>query len=44
VAQRNKWDAERMMAAIEAMRYKEMDSYKASRFFSEPQTTLECYI
>jgi len=30
-----------MKAAIEAIRNKEMGSYKASRFFNVPQTTLE---
>jgi hypothetical protein len=44
MAQRKKWDPERMKAAIEAMRNKEMDSYRASRIFSVPQTTLERYI
>jgi hypothetical protein len=44
MAQRKKWDPERMKAAIEALRNKEMGSYKASRVFSVPQTTLECYI
>jgi hypothetical protein len=44
VAPRKKWDPERMKAAIEAMRNKEMGSYKASRVFNVPQTTLEHYI
>jgi len=44
MAQRKKWDPERMKAAIEAMRNKEMDSYKASRVFSIPQTTLQRYV
>jgi hypothetical protein len=43
MAQRKKWDPERMKAAIEAMGNKEMGSYKASRVFNVPQTTLECY-
>jgi hypothetical protein len=30
MAQRKKWNPERMKAAIEAMRNKEMGSYKAS--------------
>ena len=33
-----------MKAAIEAIRNKEMGSYKASRIFNVPQTTLERYI
>ena len=33
-----------MKAAVEAIRNKEMDSYKASRVFSVPQTTLEHYV
>ena len=33
-----------MKAAIEAMRNKEMGSYKSSRVFSVPQTRLERYI
>jgi len=44
IAQRKKWDPERMKAAIEAIRNKEMGSYKASRFFNVPQTTLERYV
>jgi hypothetical protein len=36
-----KWDPERMKAAIEAMRNKQMGSYRASRVFTVPQTTLE---
>jgi hypothetical protein len=39
-----KWDTERMNAAIEAMRNKEMGSYEASKVFSVPQTTLQRYI
>jgi len=34
MAQRKKWDPGRMKAAIEAIRNKEMGSYKASRVFS----------
>jgi len=34
MAQRKKWDHERMKAAIEAIRNKEMASYKASRAFN----------
>jgi len=37
MAQRKKWDSERMKAPIEAMRNKEMGSYKASRGFNVPQ-------
>jgi hypothetical protein len=41
MAQRKKWHPERMKAAIEAITNKEMSSYKASRFFNVPHTTLE---
>jgi len=41
MTRRKKWDPERMKAAIEAMRNQEMGSYKASRVFSLPQTTLQ---
>jgi hypothetical protein len=41
---RKKRDPERMKAAIEAVRNKEMDSYKASRFFNLPQTKLQRYV
>jgi len=44
MAQRKKWDPERMKAAIEAIRNKEMGSYKASRVFNVPQTALERYV
>ena len=44
MAQRKKWDPERMEAAIEAVRNKEMGSYKAFRVFNVPQTTLEPYV
>jgi len=33
-----------MKAAIEAMRNEEMGSYKASRLFILPQTTLQSYV
>jgi len=33
-----------MKAAIEAIRNKEMGSYKVSIVFNVPQTTLECYV
>jgi hypothetical protein len=39
-----KWDPQRMKAAIEAKRSKEMGSYKAFRVFNVPHTTLERYI
>ena len=39
-----KWDPEKMETAIEAIRNKEMGSYKASRVFNVPQTTLESYV
>ena len=35
------WDSERMKAAIEAMRNKEMGSFTASSVFNVPQTTLQ---
>jgi len=41
MAQRKKWDPERMKKANEAIRNKEMGSYKASRVFS---LTLERYV
>jgi hypothetical protein len=41
MAQRKKWEPERMKETIEAMRKKKMGSYKASRVFKVPQTTLE---
>jgi len=44
MAQRKKWDHERMKKAIEAIKNKEMDSYKASRVFNIPQTTLEHHV
>jgi len=44
MAQRKKLNPERMKAAIEAMRNKEMGSYKASGVFNVPQTTLEHYV
>jgi len=42
--QRKKWDPERMKAAIKAIRNREMGSYKSSRVFSVPQTTLGRYV
>jgi len=33
-----------MKAAIQAMRNEEMGSYKASRVFNLPQTTLQLYV
>jgi len=44
MAQRKQWDPERTNAAIEAIRNKEMGSYKASRVFNVPQKTLEGYV
>jgi len=44
MAQRKKWDPERMKAAIEAIRNKEMGSCKTSRAFNVPQTTPERYV
>jgi hypothetical protein len=44
MAHRKEWDSERMKAATEAIRNKEMGSYKASKVFSVPQTTLEHYV
>ena len=44
MAQRKKWDPERMKAANEAVRNKEMGSCKISRDFSVQQTTLERYV
>jgi hypothetical protein len=41
---RKKWDPERMKAATEVMRNKEMGSYKSSRVFSVPQTTYSATI
>jgi hypothetical protein len=43
MVRRKKWDPERMKAAIEAIRNKEMDIYKASRFCNVPQT-LQRYV
>jgi len=36
MAQRKKWDPERVKAAIEAIKNKEMGSYKTSRVFNVP--------
>ena len=41
---KKKWDPERMKAANEAMRNKEIGNYKASRVFNLPQTTLQSYV
>ncbi|XP_069670121.1 jerky protein homolog-like [Periplaneta americana] len=41
---RKKWDPQRMRAAVEAVKSKEMGSFKASRIFGVPQTTLERYV
>jgi hypothetical protein len=42
--QRKKWDPKRIKAAIKTIRNREMGSYKASRFFNVPQTTVEGYV
>jgi len=39
-----KWVPERMKAAIEAMRNKEMGSYKASSVFTLLQTALQSHV
>jgi len=44
MTRRRKWDPEMMKAATEAMRNKEMGSYKASSVFNLPQTTLQGYV
>jgi len=44
MTRRKKWDPERTKAATEAMRNKEMSSYKASSAFTLPQTTLQSYV
>lgn len=41
---RKQWDPDQMKAAINAVKNKEMGSYKASRVFCVPQTTLERYV
>jgi hypothetical protein len=41
MAQGKELDTERIKAAIEAIRNKEMGSYKASRVFNVSQTTVE---
>jgi hypothetical protein len=41
---KKKWDPKRMKAATETKRNTKMGSYKASRVFNVPQTTLECCI
>jgi len=41
IAQKKKWNPERKKAAIEAIRNKEMGSYRISRVFNVPQTTLK---
>jgi len=41
MTRRRKWDPERMKAAIETMKNKEIGSYKASIVFNLPQTTLQ---
>ena len=44
MAQRKIWDPEWLKKAIEAIRNKEMDSYKAVTVFNVPQTTLRRYV
>jgi len=44
MTRRKKWDPERMKAATEVMRNKEMRSYKASRVFGVPQTKPQRYV
>jgi len=44
MAQSKKWNPERNKAAIKAIRNKGMGSYKATRVFNVPHTTLEHYI
>jgi len=44
MAQRKKWDHERMKAAIDAIRNKEMGSYRPSTVFNVPHTTPERYV
>ena len=44
MAERKKWDPEKMKTAIEALRNKDMGDYKASRIFNVPQTKLQRYV
>lgn len=44
MAPRKQWDPDRMKNAVKAVRKKEMGSFKASRIFNVPQTTLERYV
>jgi hypothetical protein len=44
MTRRRKWDPGRKKAAIEAMRNKQMASYKVSSIFNLPQTTLQRYV
>ena len=44
MARKKNCDPERTKAAIEAMRNTAMGSYKASRIFIVPQTTLQRYV
>jgi len=39
-----KWGSEMGKTAIEGMRDEEKGSYKLSRIFNLPQTTLRCYV
>jgi hypothetical protein len=44
MTRKKKWGPERMKAANETMRNKEMGSYKVSRIFNVPQTTPQRYV
>jgi hypothetical protein len=44
MAEREKWDPERMKSPVEAIRSKKMGSYKAYGAFNVPQSTLELYV
>jgi hypothetical protein len=41
---RMQWDPDRMKSAVQAVRNKEMGTFKAARIFSVPQTILERYV
>uniref|UniRef100_A0A8D8VHG1 HTH CENPB-type domain-containing protein n=1 Tax=Cacopsylla melanoneura TaxID=428564 RepID=A0A8D8VHG1_9HEMI len=43
MAPRKKWKKEDMVNAVRAMRLRQMGSFKASKVFNVPQTTLERY-
>lgn len=44
MAPRKQWNPDRMKAAVKSVKNKEMGSFKASRIFNVPQTTLERYV